>query len=80
MFLLGTFITLLGASIRVLFYSSFENADLVIGAAAVLFIADVVSSSSRTGGIPETWCAPHRPHRDHSCMQRTSLVASSIER
>lgn len=40
--LLGTFVTLIGASIRVLFYSSFENVDLVLGAAAVLFIADVV--------------------------------------
>lgn len=27
-----------------LFYSSFEDVDLVIGAAAILFIADVVSS------------------------------------
>lgn len=44
--LLATFIALIGASIRVLFYSSFENADLVIGAAAVLFIADVVSLST----------------------------------
>lgn len=41
--LVGTFVTLIGASIRVLFYSSFENVELVIGAAAVLFIADVVS-------------------------------------
>ncbi|CAN0510032.1 unnamed protein product, partial [Ectocarpus sp. 12 AP-2014] len=39
--LLGTFVALIGASIRVLFYSSFENVELVIGAAAVLFIADV---------------------------------------
>ncbi|CAM9764131.1 unnamed protein product [Ectocarpus fasciculatus] len=39
--LLGTFVALIGASIRVLFYSSFENMELVIGAAAVLFIADV---------------------------------------
>lgn len=41
--LVGTFVTLIGASIRVLFYSSLENVELVIGAAAVLFIADVVS-------------------------------------
>eukprot|EP00752_Nemacystus_decipiens_P002686 g2511.t1 len=39
--LVGTFLALIGASIRVLFYSSFENVELVIGAAAVLFIADV---------------------------------------
>ena len=45
--LLGTFVALIGASIRVLLNSSFKNADIVIGAAAVLFIADVVSSSSR---------------------------------
>lgn len=42
-FLLGTFFALVGASIRVLFYSSVENVELVLGAAAVLFIADVVS-------------------------------------
>ena len=42
-FLLGTFAALIGSSVRVLFYSSFENFELVIGAAAVLFIADVVS-------------------------------------
>lgn len=41
--LVGTFIALIGASIRVLFYSSFENLELVLGAAAVLFVADVVS-------------------------------------
>lgn len=41
--LLGTFVALIGASVRVLFYSSFENMELVIGAAAVLFIAHVVS-------------------------------------
>ena len=46
LFLLGTFVTLIGASIRVLFYSSYENVELVIGAAAVLFIADVVSETS----------------------------------
>ncbi|CAN0210178.1 unnamed protein product, partial [Scytosiphon promiscuus] len=32
---------LVGASTRVLFYSSMENVDWVVGAAAVLFIADV---------------------------------------
>ncbi|CAM9582635.1 unnamed protein product [Ectocarpus sp. 4 AP-2014] len=42
--LLGTFVVLIGASIRVLFYSSFENMELLIGAAAVLFIADVTAS------------------------------------
>lgn len=40
--LLGTFLTLVGASIRVLFQLSFENVDVVIGAATVLFVADVV--------------------------------------
>ena len=40
--LLTTFGALVGASTRVLFYSSFENVDWVLGAAAVLFIADVV--------------------------------------
>ena len=44
--LLGTFFTLIGASVRVLFYSSYENVELVIGAAAVLFVADVVSGPS----------------------------------
>eukprot|EP00752_Nemacystus_decipiens_P003893 g3575.t1 len=39
--LLTTFGALVGASTRVLFYSSFENVDWVLGAAAVLFIADV---------------------------------------
>ncbi|CAM9740104.1 unnamed protein product [Pylaiella littoralis] len=39
--LLITFGALLVASMRVLFSSSFENADLVLGAAAVLFIADI---------------------------------------
>lgn len=52
--LLATFVLLIGASIRVLFYSSFEDADLVIGAAAVLFIADVVSSSSRKISVAAT--------------------------
>lgn len=42
-FLLATFSALIGASIRVLFFSSGHNVQLVIGAAAVLFIADVVS-------------------------------------
>ena len=45
--LLGTFVALVGSSVRVLFYSSFENFELVIGAAAVLFIADVVSIKQR---------------------------------
>eukprot|EP00752_Nemacystus_decipiens_P011483 g10195.t1 len=39
--LVGTFLLLVGASIRVLFYSSIENVELVLGSAAVLFIADV---------------------------------------
>ena len=42
-FLLATFILLVGASIRVLFYSADQDVQLVLGAAAVLFIADVVS-------------------------------------
>lgn len=54
--LLGTFVALIGASIRVLFYSSFENVELVIGAAAVLFIADVVSGYSF--GIPSECMSP----------------------
>ena len=41
--LFGTFFLLVGASIRVLFYSSIENVELILGAAAVLFVADVVS-------------------------------------
>lgn len=41
--LVVTFFTLFGASVKVLFYSSFENVELVMGSAAVLFIADVVS-------------------------------------
>lgn len=49
--LVGTFIALIGASIRVLFYSSFENVDLVIGAATVLFVADVVSALETTRHI-----------------------------
>lgn len=44
--LLITFGMLVGASTRVLFYSSLENVDWVLGAAAVLFIADVVRSVS----------------------------------
>ncbi|CAB1100999.1 unnamed protein product [Ectocarpus sp. CCAP 1310/34] len=40
-FLVVTFLTLIGASVRVLFFSSQDNVTLVIGAAAVLFIADV---------------------------------------
>ena len=44
--LLTTFLMLVGASIRVLFYSAYEDVQLVIGAAAVLFIADVVSSDT----------------------------------
>lgn len=44
--LLATFFSLIGASISVLFYSSYEDVELVIGAAAVLFIADVVSETS----------------------------------
>lgn len=43
--LLATFLTLVGASIRVLFYSAFENVELVVGAATVLFVADVVRLS-----------------------------------
>lgn len=50
--LLATFLTLVGASIRVLFYSAFENVELVIGAATVLFIADVVRGSADYLGIP----------------------------
>lgn len=41
--LIVVFVLLVGASIRVLFYSSIENVELVLGAAAVLFVADVVS-------------------------------------
>lgn len=48
--LLITFGVLVGASTRVLFYSSFENVDWVLGAAAVLFIADVVSSPRNSNG------------------------------
>ncbi|CAM9467011.1 unnamed protein product [Ectocarpus fasciculatus] len=39
--LLVTFGSLVVASTRVLFYSSFENVDLLLSAAAVLFVADV---------------------------------------
>lgn len=42
--LLVSFVMLLLSSTWVLFYTSFEDATLVIGATAVLFIADVVSS------------------------------------
>jgi len=45
--LLLSFVLLATASIRVLFYSSLEDVDLVVGAAAVLFIADVVSGNVR---------------------------------
>lgn len=45
-FLLSTFFMLVAASTRVLFYSSFEDFEVVIGAAAVLFIADVVRLAS----------------------------------
>lgn len=46
-FLLCTFTLLTTASTRVLFYSSFEDVEVVIGAAAVLFIADVVRLAFR---------------------------------
>ena len=42
--LISSFGLLAAASITVLFKSSFEDVDLVVGAAAVLFIADVVSA------------------------------------
>lgn len=45
--LLATFLALVGASIRVLFYSANEDVQLVIGAAAVLFITDVVRSNMK---------------------------------
>jgi len=41
--LLTSFVLLAAASIKVLFHSSSEDVDLVVGAATVLFIADVVS-------------------------------------
>lgn len=47
--LLATFLTLVGASIRVLFQLSFENVEVVIGAATVLFVADVVSGKKLSG-------------------------------
>lgn len=40
--LLLSFVLLATASVRVLFRSSLEDVDVVVGAAAVLFIADVV--------------------------------------
>lgn len=40
-----SFVLLAAASTSALFHSSFEDVDLVVGAAAVLFIADVVSES-----------------------------------
>lgn len=46
--LLLTFSMMVVASTRVLFYSSFENMEVVIGAATVLFIADVVSELYET--------------------------------
>lgn len=52
-FLLSTFVMLVAASTRVLFYSSFEDFEVVIGAAAVLFIADVVRFAS---GRKKTCC------------------------
>lgn len=51
--LVVTFATLIGASVRVLFSSSFESVELVIGAAAILFVADVVS-------YPGCGCVGHR--------------------
>ena len=41
--LLGTFVTLIGASVRALLYSSHESLGLVIGAAVLLLILDAVS-------------------------------------
>ena len=69
--LVGTFVALIGASIRVLFYSSFENVELVIGAAAVLFIADVVRKQQQmvratSGG------------QKSSCLFATSCQDSSV--
>lgn len=49
--LLTTFGALVGASTRVLFYSSFENVDWVLGAAAVLFIADVVRGGVQRSSV-----------------------------
>ena len=59
--LISSFGLLAAASITVLFKSSFEDVDLVVGAAAVLFIADVVSdkcflwrsSADRLSGLPD---------------------------
>jgi len=45
--LLASFILLAAASIKVLFKTSSEDVDLVVGAATVLFIADVVSKNVR---------------------------------
>lgn len=45
-FLLVTFGAMITASTRVLFYSSFENVDLVLGATSVLFISDIVRNLS----------------------------------
>ena len=59
-FMLGTFFLLVGASIRVLFYTSVENVELVLGAAAVLFIADVVSEGTRhVRGGDDVHCCLH---------------------
>lgn len=62
-FLLCTFLLLTSASTRVLFYSSFEDVEVVIGAAAVLFIADVVRIMMAfviyhiiSLGRPVAWC------------------------
>jgi len=43
-FMLVTFLALVWASIRVLFYSAYESVEWVIGAAAVLFITEGVSA------------------------------------
>lgn len=44
--LLGSFVLLVVASTSVLLYSSFDDVGVVIGAAAVLFVADVVRTQA----------------------------------
>ena len=44
--LLASFLMMFASSTKVLFYTSGGNADLIIGAAAILFIADMVRTLS----------------------------------
>lgn len=81
--LLLTFGTLIGASTRVLFYSSSEDVHLVLEAAAVLFIADVVSFKicvgaacvKRKGGSPRI---DHESGTDLNRLQQGSQLWCAI--